>query len=93
MSERATEVGRIRDSSERAAQLARRVEDLLGRAQQDSLERRVSDEAELLIALRELTEAAAAARDATGERADARREADALRRRQRGGGERLACLL
>jgi chromosome segregation ATPase len=84
--ERATEVGRVRDASERATQLARRVEDLLGRAQQDSLERRVADEAELLIALRELTEAAVAARDATGERADA------LERRmlKEGGGDETA---
>ena len=67
--EKATEVGRARDSLEIAARTARRVEDLLGRRRQDSIERRIAGEAELLGAIAELCEAAASARDATGERA------------------------
>ena len=70
-SERATEVGRARDSLELAARTARRVEDLLGRRRQDSIERRIAVEGELLGQVEELCEAAASARDATGERAAA----------------------
>jgi chromosome segregation ATPase len=70
-SERATEVGRARDSLELAARTARRVEDLLGRRRQDSLERRISIQGDLLADLGALCEAAATARDATGERAAA----------------------
>ncbi|HEY8467149.1 MAG TPA: AAA family ATPase [Solirubrobacterales bacterium] len=70
-SEKATEVGRARDSLELAARTARRVEDLLGRRRQDSLERRIAVETELLAKLAELCEAAADVRDATGERAAA----------------------
>ena len=70
-SERATEVGRARDSLELATRTARRVEDLLGRRRQDSIERRIAVEGELLGQVAELCEAAASARDATGERAAA----------------------
>lgn len=70
-SAKATEVGRARDSLELAARTARRVEDLLGRRRQDSLERRIAVESELLAKIAELCEAAADARDATGERAAA----------------------
>jgi chromosome segregation ATPase len=67
--ERAAMVGRVRDASERAARTARRLEDLLGRRRQDSLERRVATETELLAALERLSDAAVAARDAVGSRA------------------------
>ncbi len=70
-SERATEVGRARDSLELAARTARRVEDLMGRRRQDSIERRITVESELLAQVTGLCEAAATARDATGERAAA----------------------
>jgi chromosome segregation ATPase len=68
---RATEVGRARDSLELAARTARRVEDLLGRRRQDSLERRIAVEGDLLAEISALCEAAASARDATSERAAA----------------------
>jgi chromosome segregation ATPase len=68
---RATEVGRARDSLELAARTARRVEDLLGRRRQDSLERRIAAEGDLLAEISALCEAAASARDATSERAAA----------------------
>ena len=70
-SERATEISNVRAATERAALEARRVESLIGRRRQDSLERRVIVEGELLAQLAELCEAAAGARDATGERAAA----------------------
>ena len=69
--QRATEVGRARDALELAARTARRVEDLLGRRAQDSIERRITVAGELLAQLGELCDAAAGARDATGERAAA----------------------
>ena len=69
--ERGTEVARIRDASQRAAGTAGRLEQLLGSRQQGSLEARVSDETALLAAVDELCAAAAAVRDATGERASA----------------------
>ena len=72
--ERATEVGRARDSLELAARTARRVEDLLGRRRQDSIERRITVEGDLLAALEALCEAAAGARDATSRRAGALEE-------------------
>jgi chromosome segregation ATPase len=69
--DRATEVARARDSLELAARTARRIEDLLGRRRQDSIERGVAVEAALLSEIGELCEAAATVRDATGERATA----------------------
>jgi chromosome segregation ATPase len=69
--ERATEVARVREASERAASAARRVEELLGRRRQDSLESRISAVAELLERLNVLLEATAEARDAVGEYAAA----------------------
>ncbi len=68
-SERATEISNVRTAADRAALEARRVESLIGRRRQDSLERRITVEADLLAQLAELCEAAAGARDATGERA------------------------
>ncbi len=67
--ERATEVGRARDSLELAARTARRIEDLLGQRAQDSIERRISVEMDLLVEVGALCKAAAATRDATGQRA------------------------
>jgi chromosome segregation ATPase len=69
--ERATEVGRARDSLELAARTSRRVEDLLGQRRQDSIERRITIETDLLRGVESLCEAAATARDATGRRASA----------------------
>ena len=69
--ERATEVARVREASERAASAARRVEGLLGRRRQDSLESRISALSELLGRLDELLEVTAEARDAVGEHATA----------------------
>ena len=69
--ERATEVARVREASERAASAARRVEGLLGRRRQDSLESRISAVSELLGRLDELLEVTAGARDAVGEHATA----------------------
>jgi chromosome segregation ATPase len=66
---RALAAGRVAGAAERAARDARRVESMLGERQQDSLESRVEAEAAVLGALDTLTEAVAAARDATGERA------------------------
>jgi chromosome segregation ATPase len=68
---RATEVGRARDSLELAARAARQVEDLLGRRRQDSIERRITVEGDLLAELESLCEAAAGVRDATTRRASA----------------------
>jgi chromosome segregation ATPase len=66
---RATEVARVREASERAARGARRVEELLGRRRQDSLESRISAATGLLERLDALLEATAEARAAIGERA------------------------
>ncbi len=66
---RAPGLARVRESAERAAQIARRVEDMLGSRRQDSLSARIEREAALLAALEELSGAAADARDAAGERA------------------------
>ena len=62
------ELGRVREGAERAARASARAERLLGKSRQDSLERRVSSEEELLPRLRGAAEAVAAARDAVGER-------------------------
>ena len=66
--ERAAALARARDALELAARTARRIEDLLGRRAQDSIERRISVEASLVAELGALCEAAASARDATGQR-------------------------
>ena len=70
-SERSTEISNVRAASDRAALEARRVESLIGRRRQDSLERRITVEGRFVAQLAELCEAAAGARDATGERAAA----------------------
>jgi chromosome segregation ATPase len=69
--QRAASVRRVREASERSAGTARRVEELLGSRLQDSIQGSVSSDAELLAALDQLCDAAAAARDAVGERATA----------------------
>jgi chromosome segregation ATPase len=68
--ERAAEVARVREAAERAAVGARRVEALLGRSRQGSLEDRIEGATELLARLDALLEAAAVARDAVGERCE-----------------------
>ena len=69
--DRANEVARIRDASERAASSARRVEGLLGKRRQDSLEGSIEKAAAVLQRLDSLLEVAAGARDAVGDRAQA----------------------
>jgi chromosome segregation protein len=64
-------VARVREKAERAAGSARRVEELLGRRRQDSLESRISAATELLERLDAVLEVTAEARDAVGERAAA----------------------
>ncbi len=66
---RAAALALVRESSEHAARMARRVEDMLGAGKQDSLATRIDREAAILAALADLCEAAADARDATGDRA------------------------
>ena len=61
----------MRDAADHAAQMARRVEDLLGSRRQDSLSDRLERETALLGALETLCEAAADVRDGAGERAAA----------------------
>src|SRR6266511_2488694 len=65
------ELGRVREGAERAARAASRDEGLLGRNRQDSLERRVAAEQELLVPLRSIAEAVAQSRDAVGRRVGA----------------------
>ena len=69
--ERAAEVRRVREASERAAGTARRVEELLSSRLQDSIEGSLEAGTELLAAVDQLCEATATARDAAGERAAA----------------------
>ena len=64
----AEELARVREGSERAARASARAEGLLGRSRQDSLERRVASEEELIGPLRGAAEALVAVRDAAGER-------------------------
>jgi chromosome segregation ATPase len=66
--EPAEELARVREGAERAARAATRAEHLLGRSRQDSLERRVAAEWDLLGRLREVSAAVSGARDAVGER-------------------------
>ena len=67
--DRAAAIGEIREAAERAAGMARKLDDLLGSRRQGSLAERLEHEAELLAAIEALCEAAADARDAAGERA------------------------
>ena len=67
--DRGAALAAVREAADRAAQIARRVEDMLGSRAQDSLSQRLERESELVAALGELCEAAAGARDAVGERA------------------------
>jgi chromosome segregation protein len=66
--DRAAYVAQVRDSAERAAGGARRVEGLLGKRRQDSLEGRITSTGAALERLDALLEAAANVRDAVGER-------------------------
>jgi len=70
-SDRASDVARVRDASERAANGARRVEGLLGKRRQDSLDGRIVAATAVLERIDVLLEVAAEARDAVGERAAA----------------------
>jgi chromosome segregation ATPase len=69
--ERANEVARIRDAAERAASGARRVEGLLGRRRQDSLEGSIEAGAAVLDRMDALLDVVASVRDAVGERSQA----------------------
>jgi len=69
--ERGAEVARVREAAERAASGARRVEGLLGKRRQDSLEGRIHTTTELLARLDALAEGVAGVRDAVGERSAA----------------------
>jgi chromosome segregation ATPase len=62
------ELARVREGAERAVRGSTRAEILLGKSRQDSLERRVAAQEELLPRVRAATEAVAGARDALGER-------------------------
>ena len=62
------EITKVREGAERAARAAGRAEGLLGRSRQDSLERRVAAEQELLPRLRSVAEVVAQVRDAVGRR-------------------------
>jgi chromosome segregation ATPase len=62
------ELARVREGAERAARASARAERLLGESRQDSLERRVAAEEELLPRLRAAARAVAGGRDAVGER-------------------------
>ncbi len=69
--DRANEVARVRDAAERAASGARRVEGLLGKRRQGSLEGRIVAATAVLGRIDVLLDVAARARDAVGERAAA----------------------
>src|SRR5215211_895044 len=62
------ELARVRDGAERATRASLRAERLLGKSRQDSLERRVATEEELLPRMRSAAEAVAAVRARIGER-------------------------
>jgi chromosome segregation ATPase len=68
--DRANDVARIRDAAERAASGARRVEGLLGRRRQDSLEGRIAAASAVLERIDALLDVAAGTRDAVGTRAE-----------------------
>ncbi len=65
------DVARIRDASERAAGHAGRIEELLGKNRQGTLEDRIAVEAEALARLDALLAVAGRARDTVGERTEA----------------------
>jgi chromosome segregation protein len=62
------ELARVREGAERARRASLRAERLLGKSRQDSLERRVATEEELLPRMRSAAEAVAAVRARIGER-------------------------
>ena len=62
------ELGRVREGAERAVRASTRAEILLGKSRQDSLERRVAAQEELLPRLRAAAGAVAEARAAVGDR-------------------------
>ncbi len=66
--DRAADIARVREASERAAGAARRVEALLGRGRQGSIEDRLAGAGELLGRLESLLAAVIGVRDAVGER-------------------------
>jgi chromosome segregation ATPase len=66
--ERATSIARVRESAQRAAGAARRVEELLGTRRQHSLQSRIARAGECLEALDALLTGTAEARDAVAER-------------------------
>jgi chromosome segregation protein len=65
------DVARIRDAAERAAGHAGRIEELLGKNRQGTLEERIAVETQALAGLDGLIDAAGGARDAVGERTEA----------------------
>ncbi len=67
-------LARVRAAAERARRSAGRAEDLLGHRRQDSLERRVEAEADLVVTLGRLSGSLGIARDAVGSRASALEE-------------------
>ncbi len=69
--DRANEVARIRDTAERAASGARRIEGMLGRRRQGSLEGRILAMTAVLERIDTLLDVTAGARDAVGERSAA----------------------
>jgi chromosome segregation ATPase len=62
------ELARVREGAERATRASLRAERLLGKSRQDSLERRVATEEELLPRMRSAADAVAAVRERIGER-------------------------
>jgi chromosome segregation ATPase len=68
------ELGSVRQGAERAVRAASRAEMLLGKSRQDSLERRVAADEELLARLREAAGGLVETREAVGERAAALEE-------------------
>ncbi len=67
-------LAQVRAASERAGRSARRAEDLLGHRRQDSLERRVEVESDLVCTLSDLCGSLGRTRDAVGARASALEE-------------------
>jgi chromosome segregation ATPase len=72
--ERLTALAQVRSATERAGRSARRAEDLLGHRRQDSLERRVEVETDLVETIAALCGSLSAARDAVGARASSLEE-------------------
>ncbi len=71
---RLSALAEVRGAAERSMRSARRAEDILGHRRQDTLERRVENEADLLGTLGSLCTALSTARDAVGARASALEE-------------------